>query len=239
MLLDAHTHIAEVSPCSRVPAEKFIDICIADKIDAIVLTNHYKASAVRGEFSAWREKYVDEYEKTRELGAKKGLKVFFGVEFTLDENHRNDYTVYGLPMDVIRKSDPLYTMTLPELSAFVHGYDALLYHAHPYRNTTPADGTLLDGTEVNCHPLYRGCREKDVRAFADRYGLRLSCGSDYHGDTYKPHCGMIVPDSLETTEDFVAFLKAVPRPPLVVTPDPTPDMDISPGTGKPPFSYYG
>jgi len=239
MLLDAHIHSAGVSPCSRVPIESLIDICLADRIDGIVLTNHYKSSAVRGDFSAWRENYVDEYEKARELGAKKGLKVFFGVEFTLEENHRNDYTVYGLPLEVIRKAEPLYTMTLPELSAFVHGYGALLYHAHPFRNTLPADGTLLDGTEINCHPLYRGCREKDVREFADRFSLRLSCGSDYHGDTYKPHCGMVVPDSIETTEELVDFLKNVPRPPLVVTPDPTPEMDISPGTGKPPFSFYG
>ncbi len=236
MLVDAHIHTAEISPCSQVPAADLVARCAKEGLGGICLTNHYKASAVRGPFEEWRKRYTDEYRRTRHLGEKLGLKVFFGVEFTLDEMPKNDFTVYGLTEEDIEEAEPLYRLTLRELADYVHGKNALLYHAHPFRNTTPVDGTLLDGTEINCHPLYRGCREADVRAFADRYNLRLSCGSDFHGDTYKPYCGIWVPSPITVTWDFVEYLRNTRRPALTVAPDPTPDMTIAPGTGTRPRS---
>lgn len=233
-LVDAHIHTAGISPCSRVPAQELIPLCAADGLGGICLTNHYKSNAVRGPFEEWRQRYADEYEYTRELGEKQGIHVYFGVEFTLDEMPKNDFTVYGLTPSDIREADPLYRLTLPELADYVHQKGALLYQAHPFRNTTPVDGRYLDGVEINCHPLYRGCREAEVRAFADRHHLRLSCGSDYHGDTYKPHCGVLVPREIHTTQQFTEFLRKTPRPGLTVAPDPTPDMSVAPGTGRRP-----
>ncbi len=226
MLLDAHIHTKEVSPCSRVPAELLVDICIEDGLGGIVLTNHYKRIAAGDNFPEFRERYVSEYERTRKIGEERGLRVFFGVEFTLDEMPKNDFTVYGLTPEDILRNDALYTLSFSELVNFVHQRKALIYHAHPFRNTEPVDGKFLDGTEINCHPLYRTAAEEKVRAFADKFDLRLSCGSDFHGDTYKPHCGMIVPDEIKTTEELTAFLKEVKRPKLCVAPDPPEDMDV-------------
>lgn len=237
ILVDAHIHTAGISPCSRIPVEDLIRICVSDGLGGICLTNHYKANAVRGAFADWRQRYVDEYERTRELGEKQGVCVYFGVEFTLDEMPRNDFTVYGLTPSDIREADPLYRLTLPELTAYVHEKGALIYQAHPFRNTTPVEARYIDGVEINCHPLYRTCREADVLAFAEEHGLRLSCGSDYHGDTYKAHCGILVPEGTETTQQFADFLRETCRPPLVVAPDPTPNMPIDPGTGTRPRSW--
>lgn len=230
-LLDPHIHTAGISLCSRMAPKELVELCLRDGLGGIVLTNHYKSPYVQGTFEEWRQRYVDEYEETRAIGESAGLRVFFGVEFTLDCMMRNDFTVYGLSTDDILEAPALYTLSLPQLADYVHSKNALLYHAHPFRNTVPVDGRYLDGTEINCHPLYRTCAEKRVREFADRYGLRISCGSDYHGDTYKARCGMLIPESVDSTEKFTEFLRENKRPTLVVAPDPTPDMDIGPGKG--------
>ena len=85
MLIDPHIHTKGISPCSRVPADELVDICLRDKIDAIVLTNHYKHYYYGDDipFSEWIKKYVEEYYITKEFGDKSGLKVFFGLEVTL------------------------------------------------------------------------------------------------------------------------------------------------------------
>ena len=228
-LLDAHIHTSGISLCSQVEPERLVEVCLQCGLGGIVLTNHYKAPYVTLTFEKWREKYVEEYEITRRFGERAGLRVFFGVEVTLNENMRNDFTVYGLTTDEILHAEPLYELDLPRFAAYVHSQNALLFHAHPFRNTKPVDPAYLDGTEINCHPLYRCSEEKRVRDFADAACLRLTCGSDYHGDTYKPHCGMWIPDTVETTEQFVEYLRQNKRPELLVAPDPLPGASVRPG----------
>lgn len=217
-LLDAHIHSAGISPCSRVSPSELVDLCAKEELGGIVLTNHYKRSAVRGTFAEWRKRYTEEYEITRALGEKRGLRVFFGVEITPDSMPCNDFTVYGLAPQDIETADELFALSLTEIAAYVHARGALIYQAHPYRNTTPADGTLIDGVEINCHPLYGSSHADRVRAFADLYGLRISCGSDYHGDTYKSHCGILVPDDVNTGAQLAAFLRDHKRPELRIEP---------------------
>ena len=236
ILIDAHIHTSGISHCSRVPAPKLIEVCRKDELGGIVLTNHYKSGYIHNDFRDWCKRYVEEYYYTKELGEKEKIKVFFGVEVTPVSMPKNDFTIYGLTTDEVLNGPEMYNMSLEELCDYVHSNNALIYHAHPFRNTTPVNGKLIDGTEINCHPLYRTCEEKRVREFADEFGLRLLCGSDYHGDTYKAHCGVWVPEDTETTEDFVEYIRKVIRPELTVAPDPDPDMTIAPGTGRPPRS---
>ena len=211
MLIDPHIHTKGISPCSRVPADELVDICVRDKIDAIVLTNHYKHYYYGDDipFSEWIKKYVEEYYITKEFGDKSGLKVFFGLEVTLKENDRIDYVIYGLPETAAVKSPPLCSFTQKELFEFCVEHNALLYQAHPYRRgTLPQDPRYLHGVEINCHPVYDYNDEKEVREFAKEHSLKLSCGSDYHGDTYKTHCGIYVPDDIKDTVELAEFLRS-------------------------------
>ena len=236
MLVDLHIHSAGISWCSRIPVEELIPVCVRDGLGGIVLTNHSKSEYMTHGYDAWKEQYVAEYRRAKALGEAAGVKVFFGVEISLDEMPQNHFTVYGLSVEDFLRDPAPHGLTLPQLSDYLHSRNALLYHAHPFRSTVPVDGTLLDGTEINCHPLYHTCAEEKVRAFADAYGLRLACGSDWHGDTYKAYCGVWMPKDIETDEDLTEFLRTVPRPALQIAPDPEPGMDIGPGTGRMPRS---
>ena len=72
------------------------------------------------------------------------------------------------------------------------------------------------------------CRAGQIRAFAAQYDLRISCGSDFHGDTDMPHCGMYVPADIRCTADRVRFLKKEKRPELLVAPDPVRGQSVAP-----------
>lgn len=226
MLVDAHIHTSGISLCSKMSPDDLVEVCVKDKVDAIVLTNHCKKEQIKIPYREWVKRYIEEYEYTKSVGIVKGLKVFFGIEVTLDAMPKNDFMIFGLKKEEFLLSPALHSLSLSELSEYVHMHDALLYHAHPFRNTSPVDASYIDGTEINCHPLYRTCAETAVRAFADKYKLRLSCGSDFHGDTRKPHCGMILPRSISCTDQFVEYIKKHQRPALLIAPDPLPDEDV-------------
>ena len=210
MLLDPHIHTSAISRCSKCCAEDLVDLCVRDNIDAIVLTNHYKRNYyVEDEkFPAWRDAYIEEYLHTRKVGEKAGLKVLFGLEITLDDLPRIDFLVYGLTHEKAAKAPQLHSLTQKELFEYCVSENALLYQAHPYRRgTLPQDPRYLHGVEINCHPIYNYNDKKEVIEFASEHNLKLSCGSDYHGDTYKPHCGIYVPDEIDDTVALADFLR--------------------------------
>lgn len=230
-LADAHIHTSGISLCSRISPERLIEICQIEGLGGVVLCNHYKSAHVRGAFSDWRKRYAEEFYLTRRCGEDAGVRVIFGVEVTLDEDKTRDYVVYGISPEDILEAEPLFRLPLRELSRFTREKGGLLCHAHPFRFTTPAPAEFLDFVEINCHPLYGTCAEEGVRAYADAHGLGITCGSDYHGDTYKPHCGVYLPEDVTDSASFAAFLKKEPRPPLLVAEDPLPGASTAPGTG--------
>ena len=71
--------------------------------------------------------------------------------------------------------------------------------AHPYRGKPNLlDVRFLDGVEVNCHPLYGKSDFEAMLAIARENGLILTCGGDFHADTYRPRCGAYLPDGLQS-----------------------------------------
>lgn len=216
ILIDTHIHSSGISKCSRVPANELVNICVEQGLNGIVLTNHYKLASVDTDFKTWCNKYIEEFHITRDYGNKLGLKVFLGVEFTLNSMPQNDFTVYGLSEDFLLSSNPLFELTLNEFIKIIHQENALIFQAHPFRNTHPIDGMLLDGVEINCHPLYHTNEKQRVMDFANRYDIRVSCGSDYHGDTYKPYCGVLIDSSINSTEEYVRYIRETKRPELII-----------------------
>ena len=208
-LYDMHVHTRGISKCSRLSREELCQALKEDGSDGMVLTNHYAPHHVDRPFETWLEKYEQEYELTKEEAKQWGLKTLFGIEVTLGGRGVQDFLLYGVKPSCLYESDgPLWEYSLKELYEFAHEKGGVFIHAHPFRNgSTPADYRYLDGVEINCHPLYgTNCRE-EVSAYAKEHGLIMTCGSDYHGDVYKAHCGVWLPDDLETEEQLGAYLR--------------------------------
>ncbi|MBQ9468052.1 MAG: PHP domain-containing protein [Clostridia bacterium] len=219
-LYDMHVHTRGISKCSRLSAEELCAALKEDGTDGFCLTNHYAARHVDLPFHDWLCKYRDEFYKTKEIAAGYGLGALFGIEVTDPE--RRDFLLYGVTPDCLFEEErPLWEFPLPELHAFAARHGALLFHAHPYRfNGVPADAADIDGIEINCHPLYLTSHEEDVRRYAEAHHLLLSCGSDYHGDIYKAHCGVWLPDDIQDATQLPAFFKKGQPALLVHTIDP-------------------
>ena len=69
------------------------------------------------------------------------------------------------------------------------------------------DLSLMDGVEVNCHPLYDETHLNRLSNIASNNNLLLTCGGDYRADTHRVKCGVFLLYDLSTTLDVVNYLK--------------------------------
>lgn len=208
MLIDLHGHTSGISRCCKLAAPDILRAAQEVGLDGIVLTNHYQESYLEGgSFDAFADKYIREYYETKEWGEKLGCKVFLGAEVTMNFWPSVHLLVYGADEDFLRHNPCLYRYSQKELYTLVRENGCALVQGHPYRNgCTVLDTDYLDGVEVNCHPLYDGSHEQELYAIAQQAGIMLTCGGDYHGDSYRPHCGTYLPDWVQDEHDLARFI---------------------------------
>jgi len=208
MLIDLHAHTKGISRCCQIPAPDVLREAKAVGLDGIVLTNHYQESYLNGgSCEEFVERYIREYEYTKELGDRMGMKVFFGVEVTANFWPSIHLLIYGVDAEFLRKYPRLYDYSLEELYEVVRANDCALVQAHPFRNGCHVlDTDFLDGLEINCHPLYGKSYQQELEEAARAAGLILTCGGDFHADTYRPHCGVFLPDWVQTDRDLAKFI---------------------------------
>lgn len=208
MLIDMHAHSSKVSRCCRISCGKGLEVAKEYGMDGFILTNHYdKAAMGTDTLDAYIEKYIQEFYDAKGLGKEKGCKVFFGMEVTMEFDRRVHLLIYGLEPDFLRQHPLLFDMTQKELYALVQAAGGLLVQAHPFRGgTTVLDTEFLDGVEINCHPLYKKSYSQELLKIAEENKLIVTCGGDYHADTYRPKCGMEIPETVQTTEALRDFL---------------------------------
>lgn len=203
MLIDGHIHSKGISFCSQLTYQQVLEECLEDGVEGIVLSNHCKTEQIKIPYGEWLKKYLEEYHLAKEYGEKIGIKVLFSIEVTLKEKPNVDYLLYGLPEEGFLESPFFCDMNQKELFDYCVEKDTLLVQAHPYRNgAVPQNPDWLHGVEINCHPLYKTNGKERVTEFAKKHDLLLTCGSDYHGDTYKAKCGIIMPDTVSTIKEF-------------------------------------
>ena len=115
--------------------------------------------------------------------------------------------LYGIEERFIEENPTLFDWTMEEMHAAVKKVGGTLVQAHPYRkvkNLLPTE--YLDGVEVNCHPLYGKSDFADMVEIATENKLILTCGGDYHADTYRPKCGVYLPDGLSDGVEIGRYL---------------------------------
>ncbi len=208
MLIDLHAHSSGISKCCRIPASEVLTRAKTVGLDGIVLTNHYQNSYVcDGKLMEFVEDYIAEYEYAAACGEQIGCKVFFGIEVTMELYPKVHMLIYGVSPDFLRTCPTVFDCTQKALYALVKAHGGVLVQAHPFRGgTTVLDPAYLDGIEINCHPKYKTTEKERLIPIAKEHGLLLTCGGDYHADTYRPVCGTYLPDTLA---DSIALGKAL------------------------------
>ena len=211
MLIDMHTHSSGISECCQLDIYGIVDAAKNAGLDGIILTNHYHSEGYLDYASQadYVEQYIKEYEIAKAYGEKVGLRVFFGIEVTAEFMERIHLLIYGVTEDFLRNNPEVYDLSLKALYELVHENGGILVEAHPFRHDCPIlDTSYLDALEINCHPLYKTTHFEDVKAGALKGGVKLTCGSDYHGDTeYRPFCGVYYPDEVKSIDDITQYIK--------------------------------
>ena len=144
------------------------------------------------------------------LSAASTIKVFLGAEVAIQGPFsRAEFLLYGIEEDFLRRSPCLIDLSQPALYELAHAAGAVMVQAHPFRTEfamVPQDPRFMDGAEINCHPAHLR-REEDVLYFADRNGLLVTAGSDFHGDA-RPSAGILTDRPVLTASALADILRA-------------------------------
>ena len=212
MLIDFHTHSKGISRCCQIEGKDMVQVVLDNGMDGIILTNHYDKNYVQNHDSlAFAKKYISEYNSVRDYGMQMGVKVFFGIELTMAKHNNVHMLIYGVSEEWVLQHSDIYDYTQKELYELVKKEGGVLVQAHPFRGGRDVllDIKLMDGVEVNCHPLYDETHLNRLTEIARDNNLLLTCGGDFHADTHRPKCGVYIPDDLTTTKEIVRYLKKI------------------------------
>lgn len=209
MLIDMHAHTSGISRCCRTDAYGVLTAAKEVGIDGLILCNHYDAGYVdEAGPAAFAEKYIAEYYHTAMVAAEMGMRLYFGIEVTARKHNNAHILVYGMEPGFVRENPEIYDYTLEEICAAVHEKGGLVVQAHPFRgNGKLLDTGILDGVEINCHPIYDDTHCARMQEIAHEAGIFTTCGGDYHADTYRAICGTYFPDEIQRYEGIINHLK--------------------------------
>lgn len=210
MLIDMHAHSKGISRCCKADIEQVLTASLQNKIDGIVLTNHYTDLYLEdyAGIDDFVKKYIAEYHKAVLLGQRLGCKVFFGIEVSMKLYRKVHLLIYGVSPEFIQKHPFLFDMSQQDLYNLVKQNGGILVQAHPFRyGEHLLDLEYLDGLEISSHPKYKTTYSSRIVEIAKREGKLVTCGGDYHADTrYRPRCGVVFQNDVMNITDLVNHL---------------------------------
>lgn len=198
-LIEIHAHTDETSNCGRMPAAEAVRLFNSLGYNGIMFTDHlhsytFKKLLKKNPNATWNDK-IDYFlvgYKNALKEAKKipGFKVYLGCELRFDEND-NDYLVFGLSEDKLRKMKNICQYETADGLKFVQKLGCTIIQAHPFRDDmTIIEPGIVDGIEIhNAHPGHDS-RNDVARMWADKFDYKIrTSGSDFHGE-YLPNSGI-------------------------------------------------
>ncbi len=217
---ETHLHTSEASSCASTPAAEMVRAHKAAGYDGIFVTDHFfNSSTTVPKDLPWEQRidlYCKGYENAFAEGAKVGLDVFFGVEWTVCGM---DFLIYNKDKQWLKENERLL-MEADERELFkeVRETGGFIVHAHPFREARYIPHFSLypyhvDAVEViNCRnsdPLFGGKNEPNERAkaYAKMFGLPETSGSDTHSAGHIVNGGVLTPERITEPADYLRQIK--------------------------------
>lgn len=212
MLIDLHAHTSGISTCCKADGAAALAAAKSVGIDGICLCNHYHKPylKVTNETpAAFAARYLEEYYSVKALEAETGVRVFFGIEVSMECRDFVHVLIYGVEPDFVLQHTEMFDYDEQKLYDVVHANGGILVQAHPLRhnNNLLLEPCYLDGVEFSNHLLYEGTHYHELAPFATQHGLLVTSGGDYHADTPRAKCGVYLPDDLQNTHEIARYLQ--------------------------------
>ena len=220
---EMHCHTAETSPCGILTAAEVVEGIKEAGYLGTFITDHFysrffnKRGIAHLEWKTQADDYLKGYRAAKKRGDEIGLKVFLGLEVQLEESPF-EFLVYGPDEAFIIDQGPFYKLPTPEFYSLMHDNGFLVFQAHPFRfNLTPENPAYVDGIEiVNAQPRHDS-RNKLALEFAYDNDTMVIAGGDVHMKEDIGRAGIMLPGDINSEKDFVAYMRKVRTPELIVT----------------------
>ena len=190
--IEGHLHVKGNSWCGKTAPNDVIKIYKEKGYDALIVTNHFNTKLYNDYFNGTDEEKLDQFFRSyEELKAnKEDIKIYFGVEFALGEDHYNlplnkkcaELLVYGItPQEFRQYGIKIIFMDYAELKELADKNGWLIFQAHPFRERTKRISIdYLHGVETyNGNPRHIN-RNFLARAYKTKNHLLEVVGSDFH-----------------------------------------------------------
>ncbi|MGI6279750.1 MAG: PHP domain-containing protein [Acutalibacteraceae bacterium] len=213
---EIHLHTKNCSACSDASPEDMVNAAVQYGYSGFVVTNHfYHGNTCVDRNLPW-EDFIGAYEKdyleAKEIGEKKGVQVFFGIEEGFAPG--KEMLIYGIAPKIFKESPEFIMMSAKEKSEFVRKNGGLCVCAHPFRHRgyipnpeTPPNPDLFDGIEGY---NYFNTPDDNEKAFI--YGLNnnkiITSGSDVHHAEDFGNAGIAFERPIKNYADFLKRLKS-------------------------------
>lgn len=210
---ETHLHTFPVSRCGKASVEETLDFYKEMEYDGVFITNHFLDGNINIDASLpYEEKiefYFSDYEKAVDYGKSIGIKVFCGVELSLEGT---DFLIYGLDKEWYLNNPQIMTMTKKEELEYMINCGALVIQAHPFREAEYINHIRLFPRSVHGVEVINASRieaeNKMAEIYAENYGLIEFAGSDNHrAREMKNLAGMCSGTPVSDENDFVERTK--------------------------------
>ena len=164
---EMHFHTDEVSPCGNVPAAEAAAAYRREGYAGVVVTDHYAAynfARFPGDWDTKVDAYLAGYRAAKAAGEPLGLTVLLGLELRLDGAEKtgepaldalrdsiNEYLVYGVTEEQLRRYPALYTLDEKRLKALA---EQLGWFVTDWVAVSVGDGCTIGGVYNGFHDLY-------------------------------------------------------------------------------------
>lgn len=224
---ETHCHTSEVSPCSRIPAKYLIKGYEEAGYRYVFITDHYHPvvfeNPALGE-KTWEERidfFLSGYEAAKAAAEGTGMTILPAMEVVLNRREDglgDDFLVYGFDREFLIREPYLYQLDYQSFYKKMHENGFLVFQAHPYRyGLHPIEPICYDGIEmVNTHPRHFSHNALAIE-FAAKHKLLVIGGSDAHGEEDIGRGGVMLPEGIDSTQDFVQYYRENGSPELIVT----------------------
>ena len=217
---ETHMHTREVSPCGQCDAAVMMAAYAEAGYGGVFVTDHLSpyalahfASDTNDYFNltlTWPQiitRYLRGYDTAKLVGEPLGLKVFLGVEITLEQGPE-DYLLLGVDRKFLLAHKNIHTYSLPQLKAAMNQYGLPLYQAHPMRpRLTVQHHSHVDGLEVyNGNGGEERNRNTEVLDEAQKRGCLMIAGSDAHATNNVGRGGLWLPVDIDDGYDMARYI---------------------------------
>ena len=180
---ELHAHTSPASECSEVTPEEMVRIYNEKGYNAVVITNHFSLIPLGDKtIEEAVEIYIDDYNRAVKAAEGTELTVILGTEIRFANENYNDYLIYGVDADILKKCCEYFKDGVERFRKELELKDSIFVQAHPFRNNMErCNPQFLDGVEImNMHPNHNGRNGIAVRyAYENKIHVK-TIGSDFH-----------------------------------------------------------